>query len=224
MCRMTACVHRNVPRTLTSTTRWNRSGSSSETGVRSSPRAMAALLIRMSTRPSSSTRRSTATSVCALSATSKRKASPRRPSARICSTTLSTSFQPAAFSSSGNVAGSRPVPLTATSAPSRASATAAARPMPRSLPAPVTRATLPSNSLTSPFASSFVVPAVSCAMCLVPVVADAGGMLSRRMIWSHANVGLGAGAARRPDRDRATPAGRAPTPGVPLTIRMDARR
>src|SRR5262249_51798025 len=49
------------------------------------------------------------------------------------------------FSSSGNVEGSRPVPVTTTSAPCCARASAVARPMPRNLPAPVTSATLPSS-------------------------------------------------------------------------------
>src|SRR5580704_750706 len=78
--------------------------------------------------------------------TSPVQVSARRPAARIWSAVLSTSRQPAFFSSSGNVAGSRPVPVTTTSAPSRASSIAVARPIPRRRPAPVTTATLPSNA------------------------------------------------------------------------------
>src|SRR6266851_10528406 len=77
--------------------------------------------------------------------TSPVQVSARRPFERICSAVLSTSRHPTLFSSSGYVAGSRPVPVTTTSAPCAASARAVARPIPRRRPAPVTSATLPSS-------------------------------------------------------------------------------
>src|SRR5262245_14943055 len=83
--------------------------------------------------------------------------SARRPDARICSAVPSTSRHPAFFSSSGYVDGSRPVPVTTTSAPWSASVTAVALPIPRNRPAPVTSATLPSNapmSWSSPVCAS----------------------------------------------------------------------
>src|SRR5882724_13226714 len=79
----------------------------------------------------------------------------RRPWARTCSAVLSTSRHPWRCSSSGNVAGSLPVPVTTTSAPIAASTIAVARPIPRSRPAPVTSATRPSNS---PMRLSFLPP------------------------------------------------------------------
>src|SRR5262245_63132 len=98
----------------------------------------------------------------------------RRPCARTCSAVLSTSRHPAFFSSSGNVARSRPVPVTTTSAPSSARATAVARPIPRIRPAPVTTATLPSS--------------VPMRSCLHEV---------RRSTWSRARSGLpAAGVAK----------------------------
>ena len=49
--------------------------------------------------------------------------------------------------------GSRPVPVTTTSAPMRANTLAVARPIPRNRPAPVTIATLPLNSRSEPVIS-----------------------------------------------------------------------
>src|SRR5688572_17359756 len=58
------------------------------------------------------------------------------------------SRQPAAFSSSGYRSGARPVPVSTTSQPARASSTAIGRPIDRMRPAPVTTATLPSKPVS----------------------------------------------------------------------------
>src|SRR5262245_16871627 len=101
----------------------------------------------MSMRPNASTVDWTRRWMMSARLTSPTKVRARRPAPRICSAVLSTSRQPIFFSSSGYVAGSRPVPVTTTSAPSPARASAVARPIPRSRPAPVTSATLPSSEL-----------------------------------------------------------------------------
>ena len=141
-------MHKKAPRSFTSTTRWYISTSRSTTGVLSSPLATAALFIKISTRPNCLTVSWTASDTAVGSVTSKTKDNPLRFSFSICSTTLSTSCQPMDFSSAGKVSGSRPVPVTATSAPSLAKATAAARPIPLKRPAPVTNATFLSSSPT----------------------------------------------------------------------------
>ena len=61
------------------------------------------------------------------------------------------SLQPISFSSSGNVAGSRPVPTATMLQPISASAIAAPRPMLLRRPAPVMMATFPSSSPMSAF-------------------------------------------------------------------------
>ena len=147
---MIALQSKNAPTTLTSRTRRNSSSLSSTTGTRSAPRAIAALLTRMSMRPNVSSVCCTIrlTSACWL--ISPTSASPRRPCASICSTVLCTSFQLTAFSSAGKVAGSRPVPVTTTSAPATAKVTAVARPMPRNVrplsPWPLYHPELPQGS------------------------------------------------------------------------------
>src|SRR5262245_53592504 len=109
----------------------------------------------MSMRPNASTVDWTRRWMMSARLTSPTKVRARRPAPRICSAVLSTSRQPIFFSSSGYVAGSRPVPVTTTSAPSLARASAVARPMPRSRPAPVTSATLPSSEpMFSPLVSA----------------------------------------------------------------------
>ena len=128
-----------------SITFWKTS-SSSMMLTRSGPRANAALLTRISTLPSSSSVRSTIVWTSSRSLTSPISGSALRPSARIWSAVLSTSLQLTAFSSGGKVSGLRPVPVTTTSAPRPARATAHARPIPRSRPAPVMIATFPSSS------------------------------------------------------------------------------
>jgi hypothetical protein len=79
----------------------------------------------------------------------------QRPWARACSAVLSTSRQPCRGSSAGNVAGFPPVPVTTTSAPIAASATAVARLIPCSRPA-LSPALL--ARLTRPCASPFRCP------------------------------------------------------------------
>jgi hypothetical protein len=88
--------------------------------------------------------RSTRCRTASARLTSPTQVKARRPGVRICAVMLSMSRHPTLCSSSGNVAGSRPVPVITISAPIPASATAVARPIPRSRPAPVTSATLPS--------------------------------------------------------------------------------
>src|SRR5215468_8581275 len=106
----------------------------------------------MSRRPKVFMVRSTRSPTASAWLTSPVHVRVRRPWARICSAVLSTSRQFAFFSSSGKLDGSRPVPVTTTSAPSVAKASAVARPMPRNLPAPVTSATLPSSEpMSSPW-------------------------------------------------------------------------
>src|SRR6185312_5433659 len=80
-----------------------------------------------------------------------------RPIARISSATDSTPRHPSACSWAGRCDGSRWMPVTTTSAPSSASRSAIARPMPLFRAAPVTRATMPCNlvilfSYSGPFA------------------------------------------------------------------------
>src|SRR5262245_599142 len=162
---MMALQSKKDPTSLTSMTRRKSSSLSSITGTRSAPRAMAALLTRMSMRPKASRVSCTirVTSTCWL--TSPMSARPRRPCASICSTVLCTSYQLTAFSSAGKVAGSRPVPVTTTWAPAAASATAVARPMPRKRPAPVTMATLPSSTPTR-FSFVWICPTGGSCVCL----------------------------------------------------------
>ena len=139
-------VHRNVPVTFISITLWKSSSLKSNIGTLSAPRAKAALFIKISTRPNSSTVLSTICCTLEASVTSTTRGRHLLPSALTRSDTLSISRQPTAFSSSGNDDGSLPVPVTTTSAPNLANSTAAALPIPRRRPAPVTIATLPSSS------------------------------------------------------------------------------
>src|SRR5690242_9033955 len=126
---ITAREQRKAPRTLTSNTRSNRPGAKSAT----SARWMApALLTRMSMRPNASSAASRMRSTCANWRTSHCTGSARRPSLRTSSAV------------SWMVPGSRGcasavLAATTTSQPSRASASATARPTPRE--EPVTTAT-----------------------------------------------------------------------------------
>src|SRR5213080_3934350 len=101
-------------------------------------RRMPALFTRMSIAPNSLTAVSTMRSAAAKSATLSALATARPPRARIASTTSSATRREAPRPST-----SAPRSLTTTAAPSAASSSAMARPMPR--PAPVTTAALPSS-------------------------------------------------------------------------------
>jgi len=114
-----------------------------------------ALLMRMSTPPSSSTVRATAATTCSRSVTSQRSASDRRPSARISAavdsvctspcvraTCASGPYESVASDSSDSTRRS----AMTTSAPARASVNASARPSPRD--PPVTKATRPERSMS----------------------------------------------------------------------------
>ena len=107
--------------------------------------AIPALLTRPVRSPSSATVRLIASATCSSLVTSRSITMARWPLARISSATDSVPAHPSSRSCAGNSDGSRAMAVTATSAPSSASRSAMARPIPRFLAAPVTSATIPSS-------------------------------------------------------------------------------
>src|SRR3954469_1687842 len=122
-----AWVAANTPRTFTAST---RSTSSSAVSLKAPTKPTPALFTSTSSRPNSATVAETADDTAAASAESAWIASARRPRFLICSTTSAARAALCWY-------------VSATSAPSSASRSAVAAPMPR-LP-PVTNATLPSR-------------------------------------------------------------------------------
>ena len=97
MCRATARVQRNVPRTFTRCTSSNASSVSSTSGTRSGPGRDPALFTRMSIRPKRSSVSRTIRSTDAPSDTSPTSASELLPVSAISAATDSSPCQPPAL-------------------------------------------------------------------------------------------------------------------------------